>query len=200
MKEDEFNKYRALGKKLNNLTVKAPWNDAFYNILKVLYSIEEADLVIKMPYALSNFDRVQKVTKYRKEKLGLILENLCSKGLVMDLWLNGDYYYIPSPIMIGIFELTMMRTKDNNNINKLTNIFHNYFYDSNIYYAANFKHGEKISLFRSLPYEEVIDNSNSIEILDYEKAFYLIKKANKLNSITSINAINAIKANPACNK
>ena len=41
--------YRKLGKKIDGLSMRAPWNEAFYNILKALYTPEEAEVVIKMP-------------------------------------------------------------------------------------------------------------------------------------------------------
>jgi len=41
--------YAKLGKKIDNQHVRAPMNDAFYEILKELYSVEAADVVVKMP-------------------------------------------------------------------------------------------------------------------------------------------------------
>ena len=42
--------YRQLGKKIDGLSMRAPGNRAVYNILKELYSPEEATLIVKMPY------------------------------------------------------------------------------------------------------------------------------------------------------
>jgi len=63
-----------------------------------------------MPYSLSDLNRIARVTKYEPSELQNILDGLCSKGLVIDLWTNDRYRYMPSPIMIGIFEFSMMRT------------------------------------------------------------------------------------------
>ena len=41
--------YRKLGKKIDNLTMRTPWNETFHAILKELYSREEADVVVRMP-------------------------------------------------------------------------------------------------------------------------------------------------------
>ena len=84
-----------------------------FNILKELYSSEEAELVVKMPYGLSPSDQIEKVTGIEKGKLNSLLESLCVKGLVMDFWIGNRYYYMPSPMFVGIFEFTMMRTGDN---------------------------------------------------------------------------------------
>jgi ferredoxin len=150
--------YRKLGRKIDNLTTRAPWNQTFYEILKELYSEKEADVVVKMPYGLSGLDQVTQVTKYQGSELQGIIEGLCSKGLVMDLWINGKYHYTPSPIVIGIFEFTMMRT-----------------------YAANAKKGEKVSSLRTLPHEDAINPSEYMEVLDYEKATSIIESSKKFS-------------------
>ena len=41
--------YRKLWKKIDGLTIRAPWNKAFYEILKELYTIDEANVIVKMP-------------------------------------------------------------------------------------------------------------------------------------------------------
>ena len=47
---NESDVYRTLGKKIDDLTVRTPWNETFHSILKELYTTEEADAVVKMPY------------------------------------------------------------------------------------------------------------------------------------------------------
>ena len=49
--------YRKLGKKIDGLTCRAPWNDTLYKILKELYTSEEAEFIIKMPYSLASLDQ-----------------------------------------------------------------------------------------------------------------------------------------------
>src|SRR5512142_387540 len=94
--------YRRLGQKLDGLTVRTPWNETFYGILKALYSAEEAEVVIRMPYSLADFETLEKATGYEGARLKNILDSLCAKGLVMDLWLNERYHYSISPFVIGI--------------------------------------------------------------------------------------------------
>jgi Pyruvate/2-oxoacid:ferredoxin oxidoreductase delta subunit len=167
--------YRKLGKKVDNLTMRVPWNETFHAILKELYSPEEADVVVKMPYGLSNLDRIEKVTKYEQSKLQRILESLSAKGLVMDLWMHGEYHYMPSPLLIGIFEFTMMRTGEGLNTKEWAKLFHAYMLEDDAFYAANLKHKEKVSPLRALPHEDAIDLSEHIEVLDYEKATAIVE-------------------------
>ncbi|MBF0118990.1 MAG: 4Fe-4S dicluster domain-containing protein [Desulfobacterales bacterium] len=173
------NIYRKLGEKIDNLTIRAPWNEALYKIFKTLYSEEEADVVSKMPYSLSKFDRVQKITKYEKTKLRKILDNLCSKGLVVDMWLNEDYYYMPAPMVIGIFEFTMMRTGGNLDSALWAQLFNDYLHGDDSFYAANAQNGEKISVMRAIPHEGTVEDY--MEVLDYEKATSIVESANKFS-------------------
>ena len=173
--------YRRLGKKIDNLTMRAPWNETFHAVLKELYTTEEADLVIKMPYGLANLDQIEKITKCQKPKLQKLLQGLCSSGLIMDMWLNGEYYYAISPLVIGIFEFTMMRTGENLNTKKWAKLFHKYLQEDDSFYAANFKRDKKVSPLRTLPHEDAIDTPEYVEVLDYEKAKAIIQGANKFS-------------------
>ncbi len=173
--------YKKLGSKVDNLTIRVPWNDALYSVLKTLFSEQEADVVIKMPYGLSDFNKIKKITKYNESSLRNILDQLCSKGLVIDIYLHNKYYYMPSPFIIGIFEFTMMRTKNTDSktwAKLLTEYFHS---DNGIFFSSNFNDETKSTLFRTLPHEETVKNLDYTEILDYEKAASIIKKSDKFS-------------------
>lgn len=171
--------YRKLGKKIDGLSMRAPWNEKFYAILRELYSAEEADLVVRMPYGLSTMDKIEEVTGYERTKLEKLTEGMCSKGLVVDVWIGGEYRYIPSPIIIGIFEFTMMRTGGNLNMKEWGRLFHEYLLGEDTYYAANFGKGQTIGPLRTLPYEDAIEESEYVEILDYEKASAIVEQSRK---------------------
>jgi hypothetical protein len=120
------NVYHKLAEKIDNLTVKAPWNETFHSILKELYTPEEADVVVKMLYTLSSIDRISRVTKVRKADLNIILEKLSNKGLLLDVRNenDGQYYSMPSSVLIGMFEFTMMRTAGNHDKKESAKLFH----------------------------------------------------------------------------
>lgn len=171
--------YRKLGKKVDHLTLRAPWNRALHDILKSLYTEEEADVVIRMPYFPSTFERVSKVTKYPPAQLKPILAKLCNKGLVIDFYVNNNYYYLPSPMVIGIFEFTMMRTGDNLDREGWARLFAKYF--PGAMYAGNASHDETTSLMRTLPHIDAIKEAPHVEILDYEKASSIIESHDKFS-------------------
>ncbi len=171
--------FRKLGKKIDGLETRAPWNDKLYAVLKELYSTEEADVVVKMPYGLSTLERVERVTGYDKTSLRRILDGMTRKGLVMDIWVNEAYHYVPSPLIVGIFENTMMRVGPDLNTREWAKLFHEYMDAS--FVAANSGERDALSVMRALPYEETVEDSEFAEVLDYEKASAIIAQADRFS-------------------
>ncbi len=170
--------YKSLGDKIDNLPVRVNKNMTFYNILKELYSPEEAQLVTNMPYSLSPVDEIARATGIEKSKINPILDSLCAKGLVMDFWIGDRYFYIPSPMFVGIFEFTMMRTGPDVDSKKLAKLFYEYMNDEKSI-EVNFGSGEQISPLRTMPHEGTILETGYTEILDYEKITSIVESNQK---------------------
>jgi len=173
--------YRALGDKIDALTLRAPWNDALHAILTELYSEDEADLVIKMPYTLSSLSRLERVTRIERATLRGLLEGLAAKGLVVDLYVRDTFYYMPAPMVIGIFEFTMMRTGPGLDSKKWAKLFNDYLHGSEDFLAKNFGHSQKVSVMRSLPHEGAVRPEEYVEVLDYEKATAIVEAADRFS-------------------
>jgi ferredoxin len=170
--------YRELGRKLDGTAVRTPWNDQLRAILEELYSPEDARLVAAMPYGFSTLGRLEKVTGIPQAQLERQLESLCPRGLVMDICVGGRYRYTPSPMVIGIFEYTMMRTGGNLPSDRWAKLFAEYLEEGG-FYRANFAHGEKVSLMRALPHDGSILPEEYVEVLDYEKAAEIIDRTDR---------------------
>jgi len=171
--------YRKLGAKVDGLTVRVPWNDALYAVLQELYSEEDAELVVKMPWGLSKLHRLERTTGFSRTELERRLESLCNRGLVMDLFVDGAYHYMPSPLVIGIFEFTMMRTGGGTDSATWAKLFKTYLEEGD-FYAANFADGQKISLMRAVPHDGSIPAEEYVEVLDYEKATNIVESADRM--------------------
>ncbi|ACL02002.1 4Fe-4S ferredoxin iron-sulfur binding domain protein [Desulfatibacillum aliphaticivorans] len=169
--------YKKLVQKIDAQAVRVPLNERIYNIVKALYSAEEAEIYVKMPYGLSTVDRIQKITGMNPARLKNLLEGLSDKGLVIDLFIDGEYNYMPSPIAVGIFEFTMMRTQGDLDMKTWGKLFHHYFEDGSLY-KANFSKGEQIGPLRTVPHEESL--ADHVEILDYERAVHIVESADKV--------------------
>lgn len=167
--------YRRLGKKVDNLTMRAPWNETLHAILKELYSPEEAELVVTMPYGMSSLGRLVRMTGIDEARLLPLLEGACDKGLVVDLLVGGKMHYTPSPIVIGFFEFTMMRT-GRQGMQELSRLFHEYMQENSAFWAANLAAGELVSVMRTMPHREALGDEY-LEVLDYERTEELIDRA-----------------------
>jgi Fe-S-cluster-containing hydrogenase component 2 len=167
--------FGALGEKIDSLAVHTPQTRAFHAVLRELYSPEEADLVVGMPFTLSTADRIARVTGRDRNEIEPMLERLSDKGLIVDLDLGGTYHYMPAPFVIGIFEFTMMRMKDSDpDIGKISRLFVEYL-ESGAFYDANFKDGQQVSVARALPHVEHL--GDHVEILDYERIDHIVEEA-----------------------
>lgn len=222
--------YRRLGHAIDNTPVRTPWNDAFHAMLRELYTPEEADLVVRMPYRPSSVERLARVTGMDRARLQALLDGLCDKGLVLDIREDGDHeaaaaerlaalahnghnghddhqghghphdnslrhsappasdgstavavdtaddgcLYMISPIVIGIFEFTMMRTGGALPSKRWAELFHDYMFGDRAFLDANFGDGQRVSVMRALPHQETL--GDHVEILDYERAAALVEQ------------------------
>ena len=170
--------YRQLGKKIDELTLRAPWNDALYALLEELYSAGDAELILKMPYGLSTIGRLERLTGRPRPELEQHLASLCSRGLVFDVFLRERFLYAPSPMVVGIFEYTMMRTAPDADHKKHARLFRDYL-EAGGFYEANFGDGQKVSVMRALPHEGSVHPEDYVEVLDYEKATAIIENSTR---------------------
>ena len=115
-----------------------------------------------------------RITGFEENKLKNLLESLASKGLVVDIWIRNRYYYMPSPLVVGIFEFTMMRTGDDLHSREYAELFYEYLNDKNSY-TVNLGNGQQISPIRTLPHEGTILSPEYTEVLDYEKATAIVE-------------------------
>ena len=171
--------YRELGRKIDGLIARAPWNETFHAILKELYTSQEADLIVKMPYGMATLDKIAQVTGYDKTRAQTLLDGLCEKGLVLDVGARDRCLYTVSPLIIGIFEFTMMRTRGELNIKEWARLFHEYLSNPETFYKANCGSGQKVSSLRTLPHEGAVSDEEFVEVLDYEKATAITESAKK---------------------
>jgi ferredoxin len=173
--------YRRLGRKIDSLPTRSPWNDTLYKILKELYTPLEAEILVRMPFGLSTLEELERATKIERAELETALAGLCGKGLVADAWLTDRYYYTPSPMAVGIFEMTMMRTRGELRYPEWARLFNDYLHGDDAFYAANFRDGQQVSVLRVLPHEEAVDAADYTEILDYEKAAAIVENETKFS-------------------
>jgi Pyruvate/2-oxoacid:ferredoxin oxidoreductase delta subunit len=171
--------YRQLGRKIDGLPTRVPWTEAFHAILRELYTTEEADLVVRMPFGVASLDKIARVTGYNTARLEGLLDSLSEKGLVMDIEVGRGRQYMVSPLIVGIFEFTMMRTRGELDTETWARLFHEYLDDPETFYKANCGHGEHVSPLRALPHDGTVNEGGFVEVFDYESANAIAEEAKR---------------------
>jgi Fe-S-cluster-containing hydrogenase component 2 len=170
--------FHRVHRKMDGLTLRAPWTEALHAVLKEVYTPQEAEVFVEMPYGLSSVSRIAGTTGYREDELRPILERMADKGLLVDVFLDDEYRYMPSPIAVGVFEFTMMRTDPDVDSAALGKLFHEYMGSGGLF-AENCRHGERVGPLRALPHEGVTDDT--VEVLDYEKASAIVEAGTRFS-------------------
>ena len=170
--------YGRVGEKLDSLEARAPMSKELYEILKEIFTETEAEIFCSMPYGLSPKRRIAKITGMDEQVLEKYLLEMSAKGLVLDMFINGESHYSPSPMVIGIFEFTMMRVDGSVNSKKMAELFHHYLQDGS-FFETNLKNGGTVGPLRTMPYEESLRNGELTEVLDYERANELVEQSSR---------------------
>lgn len=171
--------FRRVGQKLDNLHVRCTWNDELKALVKTLFTEDEADVFIHLPYMFSDASRIHRITGMPEKRLQELLDSLCNKGLVMDVWVRDRYYYMPSPMIVGVFEFTMMRTGKDARPAEWGPLFYRLLENKESFYDANMGAGQMMSPARVYLHDESVLPEEYTRILDYESVTYIVDKASK---------------------
>ncbi|HEX9027347.1 MAG TPA: 4Fe-4S dicluster-binding protein [Clostridium sp.] len=170
--------YKSLEERLNKFPQGAPPSETLYTILSMMFTEEEAALVAKLPIKSFNIKTASTIWKIDEVKTTKILETLASKALILDLDCekDGEQKYMMAPPMAGFFEFTLMRTGGHLDQKLLSKLLHQYLNVEDAFVKDLFW-GTDTKLGRAFVQERVLNDDNSIDILDYEKASFIIKSA-----------------------
>ncbi|WP_097027813.1 4Fe-4S dicluster domain-containing protein [Clostridium peptidivorans] len=177
--------YKSLEERLNRFPQGAPPSETLYKILSMMFTKEEAALVAKLPIKSFNIKTAGKLWGVSEAKAAGILESLASKALILDLECenDGEQKYMMAPPMAGFFEFALMRVGTNLDQKVLSELFHQYLNVENDF-SRDLFWGTETKLGRVFVQERVFNDENSIDILDYEKASYIIKNAKHIGVST----------------
>lgn len=172
------NAYKSLEERLNKFPQGAPPSETLYKILSMMFTEREAELVAQLPIKSFNIKTAAYIWKMSENEAEKILDTLASKALILDLECDKDNekMYLMAPPMAGFFEFALMRTGGNLDQKVLSQLFHQYLNVEDDFMKELFW-GSETKMGRAFVQERVLDSDNSIDILDYEKASYIIKNA-----------------------
>jgi ferredoxin len=168
--------YSKLSDRLNHFPQGAPPSELLFQILKILFSEREAELVSLLPIKPFTAEKASRIWKMDLVEAQNALDRLAERAILVDMEHNGKSIYALPPPMAGFFEFSMMRVRDDIDQKLLSELFYQYITVEEDFIRALFTEGET-QLGRTFVHEPVLSNDNALHVLDYERASEVIKTA-----------------------
>lgn len=161
--------------RLNKYPVGLPDSDKLREILSLLFDEREAYIASRFPLEEATLAEISQATKIDTEVLAPQLEQMAEKGLIMDLPYHGETYYLLMPGLIGFFEFSFMKLRDDIPQTEVAQLMHDYLHDNPHGGMAKEFFDSKTPLTRSLVYDDQIPVGS--EVTSYENARQIIEQA-----------------------
>jgi len=164
-------KYLQLQKRLDMSAQGAPESEALFNILKILFTEEEAGKTALLPIKPFTVKTAAKRWKTSEAETQKTLNDLADKGILFDLDDGKVQRYVMAPTMAGFFEFSLMRTDGKFNRKVLSELYYQYINEEDDFVARTMN--QNPAMARTFVHEKSIAPQS--EILSYERATEVIK-------------------------
>jgi len=173
--------YRLLQQQMDNSMTTVPPSPILTEILKILFTPEEAQLARQLPTRPVSLKKLAKQLNMEQTALEDKLCDLALRGLVVDVKKGDEHFFSLSPVLGGIFEFIMMRTRDNLPISELARLFDEYLKKNKEFIYSAFDTDYPFA--RTFIREEALEitSADSTEILDWERVSKIIETASNLS-------------------
>lgn len=171
--------YLDLQQRLDHNVTGAPSSPTFMKILKLLYSPQEAELAAHLPTVPTSLEKLSRQLNVPAPELDKQLTAMAQRGVVIDLSNDDKRYFALPPVVIGFFEYTFMRTRDDVPLAELAKLFDAYMHEDDTFAHSVFQ--GQTQLGRALIREEVLPGNDYSEVLDWERASQVIGEASALS-------------------
>jgi Pyruvate/2-oxoacid:ferredoxin oxidoreductase delta subunit len=173
------NVYRNLANRLNKSPQGAPPTQLLFEILKIMFSEREADLVTLLPLKPFTDQKAASIWKLDLSEAHKILNDLADRGILLDYETENGITYVLPPPMAGFFEFSLMRYRNDINQKTLAELFYQYLNVEEDFISDLFLTGET-QLGRVFVNETALSDDNSLHVLDYERASDVIKNSSTI--------------------
>jgi Pyruvate/2-oxoacid:ferredoxin oxidoreductase delta subunit len=170
--------YKDLIDRYNRFPQGAPEADSLYEILRVMFTHEEASLVSLLPIKPFSVKDAAKIWKKSEADTFEILNGLAEKALLLDMNDTKEQKYVVPPPMIGFFEFALMRTGGHFDQKLLSELFHQYLETEEDFMRKLLS--LKTPIGRILVNEKAVKQADEVYVLDYERATSIIEKAESI--------------------
>lgn len=167
--------YRLLQQRLDRNVTGAPDSPIFRQLLQLLFKPAEAELASQIPTNFIALKKLAHKVALPVDELSDTITSMAERGLVLDVEHAGGRYVTLAPVVIGFFEYTFMRTRDNYPMQEISKLFEQYMFEDERFAHAVFAGETQVG--RSLVREEALPADDCTEILDWERATYIVDSA-----------------------
>jgi hypothetical protein len=168
--------YANLTERLNRFPQGAPPSELLFQILGILFSEREAQLVSELPIRPFTAKRASRIWKKDLAETQKVLDELASRAILVDIISDGETKYVLPPPMAGFFEFSMMRIRDDIDQKLLGELFYEYMNVEEDFIRELFTRGET-QLGRTFVNEPALSEQNALHVLDFERASEVIQTA-----------------------
>lgn len=171
--------YHQLAVRLNKFPQGAPLSERLYDILKILFSPEDARLVALLPIRVFRAEQAGRAWNMPLAATRKKLDDLCRKALLVDIEQNGGMHYCLPPPMAGFFEFSMMRARDDIDQKSLASLLYQYINLEKDFAHALFARG-RTQLGRVFVNETQVEEAYRLQIMAHESAVQVIRSASHI--------------------
>jgi ferredoxin len=171
--------YMSLSERLNLFPQGAPPTELLFSILQVLFTEEEAALVALLPLRPFTVAAAARNWKQAEGKARATLENLASRGMLLDVEVGEERFFVLPPPMAGFFEFSMMRVGNGYDQKLLAELFYQYLNVEEDFVKDLFCGGET-RVGRVFVNESALGAGTALEVMDYERATEVIRTASHI--------------------
>lgn len=168
--------YQRLTDRLNRSPQGAPPSRSLFEILRLLFSEREAELVSVLPLKPFTVAKAAAVWKTTEAEARKVLESLASRALLVDIEGRDGFRYVLPPPMAGFFEFSMMRVRSDLDQRALAALFYQYLNVEEDFVRALFAGGET-QLGRTFVHELALAEDAALHVLEFERASEVIRTA-----------------------
>jgi ferredoxin len=168
--------YEQLVERLNRSPQGAPPSERLYQILEILVSPREAELVAQLPLRPFRAKRAARAWRLPLAEARRVLDTLASRALLLDLECDGEPLYVLPPPMAGFFEFSLMRVRGDVDQKRLAELYFEYLNVEEDFIRELMTRGTT-RMGRAFVQERALAPQISLRVLDYERATHVIREA-----------------------
>ena len=171
--------YQDLRDRLDRMPIGMPDGEGLYDILRLLYTEEEALLGARMPVRPATLEQLCTKLDMPEARLLPMLERMADVGTVMDLVhpKTGQVRYLLSPPVVGFFEFSLMKRREDIDQPALAMAMDAYMHSGAFFDAPD---ADFTTIGRTLVNEDTLAGALTSEILPYEKASDILRSAGRI--------------------